>query len=278
MVRKDACARESHSRTKAGQPGYDSAKQIEKTLGNQYDTYDDDGDHPVWKEQDNIDDVKAQAKLKEGALPPVMRMQLRDAFHRANAARGSRIRAAVDVLLVDPIGNFRKAISPRPDNPPVRPLHLSSNFARTILVLFALYGLALFVDTVDDQFLEPKTISQRFGFAPPCDCKARPCVYDSGCADLISHPFGGLGCNAEGEQLCRYEIMDCTPEAALMQPCFSSGSCKWFQDGLGCNAAGKKNLRFCGFGDYADIACPRHARPSKIEQKGVSRSAVWQWG
>jgi len=117
--------------------------------------------------------------------------------------------------------------------------------------------------------------------ADECVCKTLPCVYDAGCADPGTDRLGGLGCNAEGSALCRFEIMDCdgpngnseTKQAcAEHPPCAQPG-----YPGVGCNALGIKTLRFCGFGEFAANICPRNALPSEAGEKGVPEAAEWKW-
>ena len=114
--------------------------------------------------------------------------------------------------------------------------------------------------------LMPLVLLQMFGTvlaASVCNCKTLPCVYDAACADPDTHPYRGLGCNAEGNALCRFEIMDCDGDngnAEWKQPCYEDkAACTANNLGplTGCSAAGHANLRFCGFGKYKGIKCPR---------------------
>jgi len=212
-------------------------------------------------------------------------LTLRDAFKRARTAHGGTIRAAAEVLLLDPLRDWKMLI--RPNNTPSPWILNFTRFARLIqltcihLSLLALLTMLLgLIDKVDDAVISgpPKTLGQRVGLAPPCDCTERPCRYDPACGDLISDPLGGLGCNAEGEALCRYELLSCEPGAAKFDsPCFDSSLCYWLGGGLGCNATGVLRLRFCGFGPYESIECPRNAKPSKATARGVPKGATWKW-
>ena len=51
-------------------------------------------------------------------------------------------------------------------------------------------------------------------------------------------------------------------KACAGQMCFKDPSCK--NGGLGCNAAGMGECRFCGFGAYAGIECPGEACEIKV--------------
>jgi len=104
------------------------------------------------------------------------------------------------------------------------------------------------------------------------------CLHDPSCS---WHPprRGGLGCNAGGVgQSCRFcgfkEYLPCdmhlvtdgpvctkTPSpvcAGPMEPCYLDHQCTELPPalmGLGCNAGGMRDCRFCGFGPYPD--CPK---------------------
>ena len=104
----------------------------------------------------------------------------------------------------------------------------------------------------------------RFGLT--CECTARPCYRDVTCVS------GALGCFAESQPGCRYEVLDCASESVYMSPCFVDASCA--AGGLGCNATGVETLRYCGFGPYKSIACPG-AKPASSSRYGVKRSAKW---
>ena len=110
----------------------------------------------------------------------------------------------------------------------------------------------------------------RFGLT--CDCTARPCYRDVKCASASLDPAAGLGCFAESQPGCRFEVLDCGSESSYMQPCFVDASCEAGM--LGCNATGVDSLRFCGFGPYKSIACPG-AKPASVSRYGVKRSALW---
>ena len=110
---------------------------------------------------------------------------------------------------------------------------------------------------------------------PLCECATLPCVHDSRCASPDSDPFGGLGCNAEGKELCRFEIMDCgaeTDSSDIKKPCFEDPSCQ--SSSLGCGALSHHHLRFCAFGEYSTVECPK-VSPSITSEAGVPRDAEW---
>jgi len=112
-----------------------------------------------------------------------------------------------------------------------------------------------------------------------CDCTTLPRVYDEACADPDSHPYHGLGCNAEGKPLCRFEIMDCDGDdgnAEWKQPCYEDKKACATSPLLGCSAAGHTNLRFCGFGKYKGTKCPR-ASPAAEDELGVLATEQWVW-
>ena len=117
---------------------------------------------------------------------------------------------------------------------------------------------------------------------PQCTCSAVPCWYDTRCADVATDPYGGLGCNAEGSEMCRSRIMSCADEqngtyteaevSTLPFSCFEDETCA--AGGLGCNAGGFPHLRFCGFGAFTSIHCP-WAGTDIPSDEGDHADSVW---
>jgi len=75
------------------------------------------------------------------------------------------------------------------------------------------------------------------------------------CNDLVggscrSRCSGARGIGVTKEASCS----STAGKACAGQMCFKDPSCK--NGGLGCNAAGMGECRFCGFGAYAGIECP----------------------
>ena len=103
------------------------------------------------------------------------------------------------------------------------------------------------------------------------------CLDKTGQLDITAN----LGCYAESQPGCRFEVLDCGTgilgddlfPSEYMLPCFEDAACK--AGILGCNATGIETLRFCGFGPYQNVPCPG-ATPSSSSKQGVKRSAAWK--
>eukprot|EP01004_Peranema_trichophorum_P010952 NODE_9791_length_564_cov_167.489796_g9153_i0.p1 GENE.NODE_9791_length_564_cov_167.489796_g9153_i0~~NODE_9791_length_564_cov_167.489796_g9153_i0.p1 ORF type:complete len:135 (-),score=16.48 NODE_9791_length_564_cov_167.489796_g9153_i0:101-505(-) len=102
-----------------------------------------------------------------------------------------------------------------------------------------------------------------------------PCVNDTACLNPDTDKYRGLGCNADGvAQECRfcgwnvYKQINCPTmchdwcnAANPLTPCFTDPRCLDIltdpYKGLGCAALNLDQCRFCGFGDFASIPCPK---------------------
>jgi hypothetical protein len=150
------------------------------------------------------------------------------------------------------------------------------------------------VANVKKAFRADEILSRPLLEASECMCSTIPCTFDTRCANTTSDPYRGLGCNAKGLMLCRFVVMDCDGDhgnAEEKQSCFEDSSCSVLTNpsntelnttmpdlaarlasDLGCNATGKTNLRFCGFGPYT--RCPA-ASPELGDDKGVPSGSRW---
>ena len=83
---------------------------------------------------------------------PQPRITLAEAFRKANAERGSRIKGTVEVLLMDPVRSFKNTImKPKREAKAPPRLKLSAHFVRLVLLLFLLY---LVVASLDDYIVD----------------------------------------------------------------------------------------------------------------------------
>jgi hypothetical protein len=131
--------------------------------------------------------------------------------------------------------------------------------------------------------------------SPVCAGAAEPCVLDAACAS------GGVGCNAGGlAQTCRFCGFDAfvpcpgmpsvqvtipatvgaegmCPQACTGNPaetCVFDATCASSGD-FGCNAGGRANCRFCGFGSYAPCPSDSVAAVTLLNETLAAAQAVY---